>query len=534
MKNYKLVLSVLLVACSGPDRYDRLSGALDGGEGASAGASGMAGSSADGGGLGGSAGVSGTAGAAGMAGAAGVGDVPDIGGAVPLIHGRWDVWYDSLDVDLADGSRVLSWEPRRGSVAATAPDDTTAPVLDADGWFANEPAILFSGGQRLRAHALAPLYDGQQPITIVAVLQPTATTTTITVASLSGPDHTHQADIHRNNGVAFLREGVDGVMGSPLFGRQVADGARAALGWSYDAFSVVQMLNDVKADTIKTVRVGDVVADEFSIGARVKGNTVNQQFTGYIRAFGVTADTLTADDIENVWRMYVARDPAPVWFVGDSLTLGTGSTAASGLRKLFWEKAASADYNVELVGTLDDGVNWAHTKHDGHTTTASGTITVARRVVQNFFGAGKQIPKAAVINLLIGTNDCNDDGGNFYDSVLTPQEYAELLEWIHSEDSNARIAVTTLPPIDPVKFPQAASNITDFNSKLPAIWDAYDAVPGRNLLIRWDASQAVGGTFDQQYFSNDGVHPNNAGYAEMMNDPVHGYWQAAQLFLQDL
>jgi len=111
--------------------------------------------------------------------------------------------------------------------------------------------------------------------------------------------------------------------------------------------------------------------------------------------------------------------------------------------------------------------------------------------------------------VVIGTNDCAVG----YDGTTTPAAYAALLEQLIAVDATTCILVSTVPPQQGAG-PQA--NVVDFNSKLPAIWDTFDAAHPAVPLRRADIFAAVGGVWSSTYFSADGVHFNNAGYAQML------------------
>ena len=107
----------------------------------------------------------------------------------------------------------------------------------------------------------------------------------------------------------------------------------------------------------------------------------------------------------------------------------------------------------------------------------------------------------ALMVLLIGTNDCRNNGAT-YDTTATPAAYAALLATIYAADNSLPIVACLVPP-------QANAthndNVTELNGNLVAtVFPAADSditTVDLNSIITAGSHLA------------DGVHPNDAGYA---------------------
>lgn len=213
---------------------------------------------------------------------------------------------------------------------------------------------------------------------------------------------------------------------------------------------------------------------------------------------------------------------ALVVFDGDSITFGSGSTSlirSAGQRFLFREWCDHERYNVDLIGSSSFGT-FTDNEHEGH---GGQTIAGIAGTFAGLYGPGLTYTAADLILCMAGTN--NMDQVAAYDGTTTPAAYAALLASYIAAFPNVRIAVTTILAIDPTLYPTSAADVTDYNSKLPAIWDAFDVAHPSNKLFRWNANLAVGAYSTTKYF--DFAHPNDYGYIAMINHPTHGLKAAA-------
>lgn len=192
-----------------------------------------------------------------------------------------------------------------------------------------------------------------------------------------------------------------------------------------------------------------------------------------------------------------------VWELGDSITYGKGGTKQAG-------------YRPELATWMVDGCPVAFTgtapgpegAHDGH---PGFDLQQIRDVVAHNYSAHQHVGAVSLIILMAGAN--NMDTVTPYDPVATPALYAALLDDV-SVFPETRIVVTT---VTPHQAAVAEARIVEFNAKLPAIWDAWDARHPGNRLIRADQHRALGGVWSAALFS-DVVHMNPAGYTKMANE----------------
>lgn len=201
--------------------------------------------------------------------------------------------------------------------------------------------------------------------------------------------------------------------------------------------------------------------------------------------------------------------PETWWELGDSITYGQGTTPIEGYRRLLWQWAESERCQVHFAGTLQAG-SWPGAFHDGH---SGYGIDGLSSVVKLRYGTA--IPHADLVLLLVGTNDMGQNPKLPYDSIGTSAKYAALLDQLAAVDPNTTMLVSTLPPIDPTKYPVPAENVRDFNSRLPAIWDTFDHAHS-TPLIRADVFARLAPWGSVRFF--DVWHPNPTGYALIANE----------------
>ncbi|MFE6973087.1 phosphatidylinositol-specific phospholipase C domain-containing protein [Streptomyces sp. NPDC057682] len=196
----------------------------------------------------------------------------------------------------------------------------------------------------------------------------------------------------------------------------------------------------------------------------------------------------------------------PAWSVprlavmplGDSITLGVGSSTRTGYRPALAQKLAGHASTLEFVGSqVDaDGV----TRHEGH---SGWRIDELQANIETWLFEAKP----NVVTLHIGTNDMNRD----YQVATAPQRLATLIDQIHTASPDTAVVVASLvPATDPV----VQARVDAYNAAIPGI--VSDRAQRGYRIAR--VSMGALTTADL----NDNLHPNNAGYTKMTNAFLHG------------
>jgi lysophospholipase L1-like esterase len=181
--------------------------------------------------------------------------------------------------------------------------------------------------------------------------------------------------------------------------------------------------------------------------------------------------------------------------LGDSITVGWGSTNYGSYRVELFRRARTAGHEITFTGTKADGPNTVDgvtfpRKHEG---IAGETISQ----IQGRVDAALRAETPHIVIVHAGTNDMS----RMPDGAATRLE--GLVDKLTNDLPDALIVVSTIVP-----FPQYASQVTAFNATVqPMIEERADA--GKHVIF-----------VDQfQGFPNnelgDGVHPNDAGYTRM-------------------
>lgn len=190
--------------------------------------------------------------------------------------------------------------------------------------------------------------------------------------------------------------------------------------------------------------------------------------------------------------------------LGDSITLGVGSTTRTGYRPALAERLVQRSGGlVEFVGSLADadGV----TRHEGH---SGWRIDELQANIETWLAAAKP----NLITLHIGTNDMNRN----YQVATVPQRLAALIDQIHAASPDTVVVVATLVP---ATDPTVQARIDTYNQAIPGI-----------VLDRFQRGykiQQVGMGSLTTDDLNDNLHPNNSGYAKMTNAFMRGIGEAA-------
>lgn len=211
-----------------------------------------------------------------------------------------------------------------------------------------------------------------------------------------------------------------------------------------------------------------------------------------------------------------------IYWIGDSITqaVDTVDERQGGMRGVLKTFCIANGYRVDMLGTQRTGSDLKDNENSG---VGGNTCAQMNARVPSELGGyaggvrGWNFPVLACV--MAGANDVRSGS-------TSTANYATLLETLHTyltaNQPSARIAVTTITA-------QGDFDVAPFNATLPARWDTFDAAHPGNKLIRWDANLALGGpTFVPSYFY-DQVHPNHAGYLQMVNDPRPGVGMAVSL-----
>lgn len=211
--------------------------------------------------------------------------------------------------------------------------------------------------------------------------------------------------------------------------------------------------------------------------------------------------------VNTLWtRMY---RPIYIQPIGDSLTLGTGSTDGTGFRSLLeaWFRTNPTgsvwDVPYFLGPSADQTVfnrsfHWGVSGADIDDVTAGAAVNIGRSS-QN---AGAKIAPDIFL-IMIGLNDARDNPGP-YAGALT--RYATMLSTIDALYPGKEYVVTTISDVNPAQT-STVTNTADFNAGVAAVW----AASGLNIHS-WDAFGSVPwGPAGASYF--DQFHWNDTGYA---------------------
>lgn len=204
-----------------------------------------------------------------------------------------------------------------------------------------------------------------------------------------------------------------------------------------------------------------------------------------------------------VWT--VEESPVPVVRIlplGDSITYGAQS-ACAGYREPLYQRLAEAGYRPDFVGTLKTsaGAPVTDPDHEGHSgwVIAGGENGLLEHV-EAWLG---QIETPHVILLHIGANDVAGD-----DFAHAKDRLAQLVDRLGELCPGAWVVVTTLlPRTDREAY--AAAVEEQFNPYVAEI------VRSRRVLGRRVAFLDLHAAVTAEQLSEDGVHPNDEGYAAL-------------------
>lgn len=186
-------------------------------------------------------------------------------------------------------------------------------------------------------------------------------------------------------------------------------------------------------------------------------------------------------------RLAAGARPIRIMALGDSITLGAGSSTGAGYRGELERRLAR--YHVDFVGSQHSGA-LPDPDHEGH---PGWRIDQLAAAVDGWIAAYQP----DVVLLHIGTNDLNQD----YQTATAPQRLGALLDQLRADRPATMILVAQLVPATAAAV---QARIAAFNAALPAI----AAARGSHVKLV-DLSGLS--TSDM----HDTLHPNDSGYAVM-------------------
>jgi lysophospholipase L1-like esterase len=200
--------------------------------------------------------------------------------------------------------------------------------------------------------------------------------------------------------------------------------------------------------------------------------------------------------------------PCKILPLGDSITLGMGSSDSGGYRSPLFKLAVEANQNITFTGSQMAGPTTVSGKsfprnHEGYSgyTVESGYSTYGTP------GISDKVPSPAfntipdIVLLHIGTNDLTSSDAK----STTADRLDKLLTKIAGVAPDALVVVAQVIPLG-----YSSTDWTTYNSKIPGLVEAH-AAKGEHM-ITVDMSKLPSNQLN-------GVHPTDQGYATMA-----GYW----------
>lgn len=195
----------------------------------------------------------------------------------------------------------------------------------------------------------------------------------------------------------------------------------------------------------------------------------------------------------------LADEPIKIMPLGNSITRGYyGSTDDNGYRKPLYLNLTNSGYNIDFVGSQNDG-DFEDTNHEGHDGWHAAEEGTDDDIVTNIFN-WLVVNPADIVLLHIGTNDITEADQDI-------SEVNDILDEIdsYSEDTTVILALI----INRVPYSPAT---TQFNDDLNDM-ALYRIANGDDIIIV-DMESALDYSTDMY----DDVHPNDTGYAKMADD----------------
>jgi lysophospholipase L1-like esterase len=185
--------------------------------------------------------------------------------------------------------------------------------------------------------------------------------------------------------------------------------------------------------------------------------------------------------------------PVKVMALGDSLTVGVGSTRGGGYRAPFWEHMRDAGIEIDMVGGKVDGPETFDNRHQGYAQMPLHDLSAGVHDKIRTF-------QPDIVLLLAGSDEVGS-------SHFSPHAFAAnldvMIDRIFTAKSDVKLLIGTLPP---ARF-----------GKNQGAKRAVNELLRRTVREREKSGQAVYlvdsfAVLDPQREMADAAHPNDAGY----------------------
>jgi len=200
--------------------------------------------------------------------------------------------------------------------------------------------------------------------------------------------------------------------------------------------------------------------------------------------------------------------------VGDSITLGKDG-GVGGYRRVLYEWLIAGGYKITYVGKQNITRRGPATCSDGSIPWHEGYGSFRTDMILNGGTAEKQSSppltttlanfKPDVVLLMLGTNDIIQ--GYQLDGLEAREE--QILETIYAANPKAAVVVASIAPIKRAQWAEKEARVVAYNMALAALVKKHAALGRKIAFADIHASLAERG------LSQDGVHPNAQGYAQM-------------------
>lgn len=206
-----------------------------------------------------------------------------------------------------------------------------------------------------------------------------------------------------------------------------------------------------------------------------------------------------------------APEPCKIMASGDSITVGAQSTDTGGYRVPLFQTTLEASEHITFVGPSGagpktvDGVPFPDA-HDGHSGFVIDTLDGHKGLTPLMAGNLTKFTPHIVL-LMIGTNDIN----SAVDVANAPKRLEALIDLVTTTAPKTLLVVAQ---IIPTRTDSLNTEVRTFNAAIPAMVKSR-AQAGKHILT---VDMYTAFTANANYkiaWLFDGLHPTDAGYAEM-------------------